>query len=118
MRPEAKISPDSPSARNGRAQCVEAVRERLAETQAREHAPKSRAWAKCRREVQTAVQQLEALTALQPTVERHNLVGSAWKRLSMLLRGSDNRGAADARARSDAAYGRAEAMALEIWPSS
>ncbi|MCP5270540.1 MAG: CHAT domain-containing protein [Burkholderiaceae bacterium] len=88
------------------------LRARLAETQAREHAPKSRAWAKCRREVQTAVQQLEALTTLQPTVERHNLVGSSWKRLSMLLLGSDPRGAADARARSDAAYGRAEAMAL------
>ncbi len=87
------------------------LRARLAETQARQHAPGSRDWARCRAEVQAATTQLEALAALQPTVERLNLVGSAWKRLAMLQAGNA-RAAADARARSDAAYGRAEALAL------
>lgn len=90
------------------------LRARVAQSQARDSRPGSRAFAHCRGEVQAATQQLEALAALQPTVERHNLVGSAWKRLAMLLQASDATAAADARARSDAAYGRAESLALAL----
>lgn len=87
------------------------LRARVAQDRARAHTPGSPEWERCRAEVQAAIQQLEALAALQPTVERHNLVGSACKRLSMLLAQD---AAAEARARSDAAYGRAETLALAL----
>jgi CHAT domain-containing protein len=73
-----------------------------AQAQARAHA---------RREIPAATRQLETLTALQPTLERQNLCGSAWKRLAMLERETNPRVAQDASRRADAAYARAEALA-------
>lgn len=37
-----------------------------------------------RAEIARALKDLQALTAMQPTMERHSLCGSAWKRLGML----------------------------------
>lgn len=88
------------------------LRVRLAESKARAEKPGSRARAGARREIQATIRQLEALAALQPTVERLNLCGSAWKRLAMIERGTDEAAADAARAHADADYGRAEALAM------
>jgi tetratricopeptide (TPR) repeat protein len=60
-----------------------------------------------------ALQDLQALTSLQPTLERHSLCGSAWKRMAMLERKAGN-GAAERLALRAAAdcYRSAEALAL------
>ncbi|MCB1995890.1 MAG: CHAT domain-containing protein, partial [Rhodoferax sp.] len=65
-----------------------------------------------RQTIPDAARQLEALATLQPTAERHSLCGSAWKRLAMLERLADPAAAQSASHQADAAYARAEAIAL------
>ncbi len=89
------------------------LRVRVAATAAADSKATAAARAAHRREIQQATQQLEALAALQPTLERHNLVGSAWKRLAMLERGHDAPAMRAACAHADAAYARAEALAQQ-----
>ena len=62
-----------------------------------------------RDEIRYAIAHLQQLAALQTTVERESLLGSAWKRLAMVggRRCSDAGGAAG----SQQHYARAEAMA-------
>ena len=73
----------------------------------------SPAMAQARDDITQALHGLQAIASLQPTLERHSLCGSAWKRLAML-----ERKAGDAAAESVAlqqaadAYTRAEAIAL------
>ena len=67
-----------------------------------------------RAEIVKALGQLDTLAALQPTIERHSLRGSAWKRLAMVERAEgDAPAAATALAKSAAAYGEAEQLALD-----
>jgi len=63
-----------------------------------------------RDEIRYAIRQLQQLADLQSTVERENLLGSAWKRLALV----EEAGAAELAAlqRSQQHYARAEAMAL------
>lgn len=62
-----------------------------------------------RREIHAAIRHLEQLVALQPTVERENLLASAWKRLAM---SGGGKAADDALRRMTEHYGRAQALAL------
>jgi hypothetical protein len=62
-----------------------------------------------RREIHDAIRHLEQLVALQPTVERENLLALAWKRLTMA---SSGKAADDALHQMTTHYGRAEALAL------
>jgi tetratricopeptide (TPR) repeat protein len=72
----------------------------------------STAVSRARREVRTALQSLQALAQLQPTLERHSLHGSAWKRMALLERmAGDTRAERTALAQSAAAYARAEDLA-------
>jgi triacylglycerol esterase/lipase EstA (alpha/beta hydrolase family) len=65
-----------------------------------------------------ALASLEALAALQPTVERHSLCGSACKRLALLeRRAGDAPAEAAALAKAAQAYGRAEALAATAQPA-
>jgi tetratricopeptide (TPR) repeat protein len=64
-----------------------------------------------RREIHDAIRHLEQLVALQPTVERENLLASAWKRLAMAGSGKP---AEDALQKMAEHYGRAEALALQL----
>lgn len=65
--------------------------------------------------IEAVLQQLEALTTLQPTIERHSLCGSAWKRLAMLeAQVGDTPAAVKARSRAADAYAAAESMALAL----
>jgi len=69
-----------------------------------------------RAKILAALEQLGALAALQPTIERHSLCGSAWKRLAMLEAGAeqvDEAAVARARAEADRCYGLAEQLAIE-----
>ena len=88
------------------------LRVRVAETEARGAAAGSRIRARARREIMAAIHQLEGLAKLQPTLERCNLCGSAWKRLAMLEAVQAPAAADKARRQADAAYARAEALAL------
>ncbi|MBP6252058.1 MAG: CHAT domain-containing protein, partial [Rubrivivax sp.] len=88
------------------------LRVRVAETEARGAAAGSRSRARARREIADAIGQLESLTRLQPTLERNNLCGSAWKRLAMVELSEAPAAAEKARRQADAAYARAEALAL------
>jgi CHAT domain-containing protein/pimeloyl-ACP methyl ester carboxylesterase len=67
--------------------------------------------------VELGIQQLECLIAVQATLERESLLGSAWKRLAMIeerraQQTGKNTSAAALQA-SIAHYGRAEAMAIQ-----
>ena len=63
-----------------------------------------------RREIHAAIRHFEQLIALQPTIERENLLASAWKRLAVA---SSGKAAEDALQKMATHYGRAEALALE-----
>ncbi len=67
-----------------------------------------------RSEIKAALATLEGLTQLQPSIERQNLCGSAWKRLALVeaiaKRPSEERTAIS---NMKAAYARAEALARE-----
>ena len=69
--------------------------------------------AAAREEITAAIKGLQALTGLQPTLERHSLCGSAWKRLALLDHKVDDGAAqaADLKMAADA-YTNAEALAL------
>lgn len=74
--------------------------------------PGSEAAQAARQEITEALRSLQALAALQPTVERLSLTGSAWKRLALLQR----RGGEEAEWRASLslaaeAYAKAEAQA-------
>jgi CHAT domain-containing protein len=71
----------------------------------------SKALAAARAEAQEAVRMLSALATLQPTLERHSLHGSAWKRLALVERRADRSREHDAALRQ-AATAYAQAMAL------
>ncbi|MBC8058728.1 MAG: CHAT domain-containing protein [Rhizobiales bacterium] len=65
-----------------------------------------------RQGIEAGIAQLERLAAVQPTFERSNLIGSAYKRLTMVEWKAGRSAAADAAlAASVAHYGAAEAMA-------
>ena len=65
-----------------------------------------------RAQIRQALDLLEAIAQLQPTVERYSLCGSAWKRLAMLERRAGKAGAArNALVETAAAYARAEQLA-------
>ena len=66
-----------------------------------------------RSDITTALRDLLALAALQPTIERLSLCGSAWKRLAQLEeRDGDHAQHKAALAMAARAYGRAEALAV------
>ena len=68
--------------------------------------------AAARQGIEEGIAQLERLAALQPTIERENLLGSAHKRLTMVeWRAGDKAAAKTALAASAKHYGAAEAMA-------
>ena len=67
---------------------------------------------RARSEIQAALESLQALAQLQPTLERHSLHGSAWKRLALVEgMAGDNNAERAALAQSAAAYTRAEDLA-------
>jgi len=69
-------------------------------------------WGRARSEIRAALESLQALARLQPTLERHSLHGSAWKRLALLERlAGDARAEQAALAQAAAAYGQAEELA-------
>ena len=71
------------------------------------------ALAAAREEITRALRDLQALAGLQPTMERHSLCGSAWKRMAMLERqAADAASESTALAAAAAAYGRAETLAV------
>jgi len=73
----------------------------------------SPAMAEARDDIGSALRGLQAIAGLQPTLERHSLCGSAWKRLAMLERKVGDTAAERAALQMSAvAYGRAEARAL------
>ena len=74
--------------------------------------PASAAMAQARADITHALHELQALADLQPTLERHSLCGSAYKRLAMLEHKAGNAAAEKAALQQAAlAYGRAEALA-------
>ncbi len=74
--------------------------------------PGSAAWERARSEVHDAAERLAVLAALQPSVERLSLVGSAHKRLALLQQQAGQAVAAErSLADAEAAYGQAEQMA-------
>ena len=74
----------------------------------------SPALAQGRRDITTALHDLQALTLMQPTIERLSLCGSAWKRLAQLEeRAGHEFKQASALALAAKAYGDAEALAVE-----
>jgi len=95
------------------------VTEQLAHLRARQawervqDAPKgSRLFAAGRKQIREALDALEALCRLQPTLERHSLRGSAWKRLALLeRRAGDARAEQKAVVEAAAAYREAETLA-------
>jgi hypothetical protein len=65
-----------------------------------------------RKGIAEGIERLERLAALQPTIERENLLGSAYKRLTMIESKAGARQAAKAALQASVAhYGAAEAMA-------
>lgn len=67
-----------------------------------------------RQELGQALELLTAMATLQPTIERHSLCGSAWKRLALLERRAGHADAErDAVRKAAEAYRRAEALASE-----
>ena len=74
--------------------------------------PGSPAWERAHAEIEDAAERLAVLAALQPSVERLSLVGSAHKRLALLQQQAGHAVAAGRRlAEAAAAYGQAEQMA-------
>jgi tetratricopeptide (TPR) repeat protein len=74
--------------------------------------PKAADVAAARKAIQQATRELEAVDALQPTMERASLCGSAYKRLGLLERKHGKAGDAQAAFKTSiAAYQRAEDMA-------
>ncbi len=74
--------------------------------------PGGAAWERARAEVEDAARRLAALTALQPSVERQSLVGSAHKRLGLIHRQAGQAAAArEALTRAAEAYQRAAQLA-------
>ncbi len=72
-----------------------------------------RALASARARIVAVLRQMQALTDLHPTVERHSLCGSTWKRLAMLEQQSGRASAAEtARRRCAASYEEAERLAI------
>ena len=69
--------------------------------------------AEARLDITRALADLQALTRLQPTRERHSLCGSAWKRLA-LLEGMEGHAAARKKALEEAAAAYASAEALAV----
>ena len=75
----------------------------------------SPAMAQARDDIDAALRGLQAIAGLQPTLERHSLCGSAWKRLAMLERKTGDSAAEHAALQmATEAYTRAEARA-EAW---
>ena len=73
----------------------------------------SPAMAQARDDIALALGGLQAIAGLQPTLERHSLCGSAWKRLAMLERKVSDAAAERAALQMAAeSYARAEALAL------
>jgi tetratricopeptide (TPR) repeat protein len=67
---------------------------------------------RARKEIRSALESLQALAQLQPTLERHSLHGSAWKRLALVERmAGDAAAERQALSRSAAAYAQAEDLA-------
>jgi len=72
------------------------------------------ALATARQEIMQALHELQALTTLQPTLERHALAGSAWKRLALIERRAGDAPAELAALRQSAdRYQASEALALQ-----
>ncbi|MEP6963883.1 MAG: CHAT domain-containing protein [Polaromonas sp.] len=64
-----------------------------------------------RQDIQTALTRLQQLSDMQPTTERYNLLGSAWKRAAILAcRDGDPQAERQALQQMAAHYGQAEAM--------
>ncbi len=88
------------------------LRARRAWALASEPKASAAAMGRARKEIRAALESLKALAQLQPTLERHSLHGSAWKRLALLEKAAgDSRAACAALAQSAAAYTRAEDLA-------
>ncbi|MDE2564592.1 MAG: CHAT domain-containing protein, partial [Burkholderiales bacterium] len=88
------------------------LRARRAWARADRAAADSAALEQARQDIEAALQDLRALLALQPTLERASLVGSAFKRLALLqAKRGDTRAQRQALAEAAAAYGQAEALA-------
>ena len=88
--------------------------ETVEQAQKKDGGPSDRQLAVARREIRSALDVLEGLTKLQPSIERHNLCGSAWKRLALVA--AISRRVADERsaiANMKKAYARAEALARD-----
>ena len=72
----------------------------------------AQAMAQAREDIASALRGLQAIAGLQPTLERHSLCGSAWKRLAMLERkAGDTTAERAALQRASEAYTRAEVLA-------
>ncbi len=79
----------------------------------------SPALTQAREEVTAAIQKLQTLAGLQPTMERHSLCGSAWKRLALVERKAGDRAAETAALQmSTQAYGMAEKLAQDAQDSN
>ena len=66
-----------------------------------------------RQDIQAALTQLQQLADMQPTPERHSLLGSAWKRAAMLAsRNGDQKAERQALQKMAQHYGLAEAMEI------
>ncbi len=88
------------------------LKARRAWSRAQKAKPKSSDVAAARQEISEALRTLQALAGLQPTLERHSLCGSAYKRLAMIER-REGDAAAEQAALTLAlqAYERAETLA-------
>jgi tetratricopeptide (TPR) repeat protein len=70
------------------------------------------ALARARQEIRLALESLQALAQLQPTLERHSLHGSAWKRLALVeRRAGDQAAEQSALSHAATAYTQAEDLA-------
>jgi tetratricopeptide (TPR) repeat protein len=89
------------------------LRARRGWARAEDAAPGSEGITQGREDITRALRDLQALAGLQPTLERHSLCGSAWKRLAMLERKAGEAGAERAALEMAAsAYGAAEKLAI------
>ena len=88
------------------------LRVRRAWARASAAAPGSAALGQARKDITSALHDLQAVAALQGTIERHSLCGSAWKRLAQLeARAGDLKQCDAALAKAAQAYTKAEALA-------
>ena len=88
------------------------LRVRRAWAQAREAAPGSPVFTQAMEQITHTLRELQALAALQPTMERLSLVGSSWKRLSWMHRRARHRDEQQAALQMAAeAYRKAEELA-------